>query len=75
MIVQIYEIQTPDEAERMVALEVDHIGSVVLNEESWKVSSIKETIELIRSTGARSSLIPLFSRAEQEIKPQNKSRI
>jgi len=30
MIVQIYEIQTPSEAEAMIHLGVDHIGSVIL---------------------------------------------
>jgi len=64
VIVQIYEVQTPDEAEQMAALGVDHIGSVVLSEENWKVAEIRETVEQVRSCGACSSLIPLFSRAE-----------
>jgi len=64
VIVQIYEIQTPGEAEQMAALGVDHIGSVVLSEENWKVAGIRETLEQVRSSGARSSLIPLFSRPE-----------
>ena len=32
MIIQIYEIQTPSEAERCIELGVDHIGSVILSE-------------------------------------------
>jgi phosphoribosylanthranilate isomerase len=61
IIVQIYEVQTPSEAEKLMALGVDTIGSVVVSRESWKVQSIKETIQVIDSGGARSSLIPLFS--------------
>ncbi|MFC1814818.1 hypothetical protein ACFL0M_02520 [Thermodesulfobacteriota bacterium] len=61
MIIQIYEIQTPAQAEDMIALGVDHIGSVVLNEEAGKVPSIKETINLVHAANAKSSLIPLFS--------------
>ena len=61
MIVQIYEIQTPDEAESLVELGVDHIGSVILSESSWKDPILRETVQFTRSAGARSSLIPLFS--------------
>jgi phosphoribosylanthranilate isomerase len=64
MIVQIYEIQSPDEAEKMAALGVDHIGSVVLSESNWRVPLLKETVQAVRSAGAKSSLIPLFSRLE-----------
>lgn len=60
LIIQIYEIQTPQEAEAVIALGVDHIGSVVLSAENWKTSALKDTINLVRASGARSSLIPLF---------------
>jgi phosphoribosylanthranilate isomerase len=61
MIVQIYEVQTPSEAEILMALGVDHIGSVILSQESWKIPSIRDTVHLIQEkTTGRSSLIPLF---------------
>jgi phosphoribosylanthranilate isomerase len=62
MIIQIYEIQTPAEAETMIDLGVDHIGSVIFSEAKWKNSELKETLNFIRSTSATSSLIPLFNR-------------
>ena len=61
MIVQIYEIQTPFEAEKLIGLGVDHIGSVVDSEKYWKSASIRETIHLTQSAGFQSSLILLFS--------------
>ena len=61
MPVQLYEIQTPVEAEALIALGVDHIGSVILSASRWKDSVIRETVRLTRSAGARSSLIPLFN--------------
>lgn len=60
MIVQIYEIQTPDEAEKCIELGVDHIGSVLTGLEQWKQTVIRETIHLCRGAEAKSSLIPLF---------------
>jgi len=60
-IIQIYEIQTPSEAETMLELGVDHIGSVILSQESWKVSSVRETIKLVAETDSQTTLIPLFS--------------
>jgi phosphoribosylanthranilate isomerase len=60
MIVQIYEIQTPEEARTMIDLGVDHIGSVLLSAEKWKDSTIKKVIETVRAAGRKSSLIPLF---------------
>jgi phosphoribosylanthranilate isomerase len=60
MLVQLYEIQTPAEAEALLALGVDHIGSVILSASRWKDSALRETVRLTRSAGARSSLIPLF---------------
>lgn len=61
---QIYEIQTPDEAEKLIEIGVDHIGSVLLSEEDWKVSSVKDTIRVVSQSGSKSSLIPLFNTAE-----------
>ena len=61
MIIQIYEIQTPAEAEAMIELGVDHIGSVILSETDWKIPELKETLTFIRSSPAKSSLIPLFN--------------
>lgn len=60
LIIQIYEIQTPGEAEMMIELGVDHIGSVVLSEESWKDGDLLDTVQVTRGSGAKSSLIPLF---------------
>ncbi len=68
MIIQIYEIQSPAEAERMVNLGVDHIGSVVVSELEWKVPEVKETVDWIRSTAAKSSLIPLFNTLDSVLK-------
>jgi phosphoribosylanthranilate isomerase len=64
IIVQIYEVQTPSEAEELIALGVDHIGSVVVSAESWKIQSIMDTIKVIGDGDARSSLIPLFSNCQ-----------
>ncbi|MGD8892678.1 MAG: hypothetical protein PVF94_06585 [Desulfobacterales bacterium] len=61
IITQIYEVQTPSEAEKLVSLGVDHIGSVIVSIEEWKVPLIKNAIDTIDGSGARSSLIPLFS--------------
>ena len=61
MIIQIYEIQTPAEAEIMIGLGVDHVGSVIISETEWKISEVKETLNVVRSTSAKSSLIPLFN--------------
>lgn len=60
-IIQIYEIQTPYEAEKMIGLGADHIGSVLLSQEEWKVPSVRETVKLVSESDSRSSLIPLFS--------------
>ena len=64
MITQIYEIQSPGEAEKMVALGVDHIGSVVLSQSDWRVPLLRETVRCVQAAGARSSLILLFSDQE-----------
>lgn len=60
-IVQIYEVQTPPEAQALIEIGVEHIGSVILSKEEWKVPLVKETIQLIKTTPSKSSLIHLFS--------------
>jgi phosphoribosylanthranilate isomerase len=64
LIVQIYEIQTPAEAEAILSLGVDHVGSVVLSANEWKDPGIHAAIRLTQSSGNRSSLIPLFNTFE-----------
>lgn len=60
MIVQIYEIQDAKEAEKCIELGVDHIGSVLLSRDSWRVPSLKEAICLTKGAAAKNCLIPLF---------------
>ncbi len=60
IITQIYEVQTVKEAEAMVGLGVDHIGSVVISEKDWKQTSVWETLRFIAGTSAASSLILLY---------------
>jgi phosphoribosylanthranilate isomerase len=62
--VQIYEIQGPREAEAVIELGVDRIGSVILSEENWKVPAIKEAILVSRGAKVKHSLIPLFNTKE-----------
>lgn len=64
MIVQIYEIQTHQEAEKCIKLGVNHIGSVLLSEEEWKQPAIKDVIHATNGTQAKNSLIPLFNTKE-----------
>jgi phosphoribosylanthranilate isomerase len=59
--VQIYEIQDPREAEAVIELGVDRIGSVILSEENWKVPAIKDAIIISKGTRLKHSLIPLFN--------------
>lgn len=61
MIVQIYEIQTPQEADRCIELGVDRIGSVILSQGDWKRPEIRDLIRLSEGTRTRNSLIPLFN--------------
>ena len=61
MITQIYEIQTPEEAERCIGIGVDRIGSVLLSREKWRQPQIRDVIRLSNDTGVKNSLIPLFS--------------
>ncbi|MDX9787770.1 MAG: hypothetical protein RBT11_13385 [Desulfobacterales bacterium] len=64
-LVQIYEVQRPEEAEALVEIGVDHIGSVLLSGENWKQPSIKAVVETTRKAGRKSSLIPLFTSSDQ----------
>ncbi|MBN1101838.1 MAG: hypothetical protein JXL84_00340 [Deltaproteobacteria bacterium] len=64
MIVQIYEIHTPREAEECIARGVDHIGSVLLCEKGWRQPLIREVIRLSDGQRAKNSLIPLFRRPD-----------
>lgn len=64
MLVQIYEIQTPHEAEKCISLGVDHLGSVLLSEEEWRQPLIREVIRLTEGTEVKNSLIPLFHRED-----------
>ncbi|NVM21924.1 MAG: hypothetical protein HWN68_09120 [Desulfobacterales bacterium] len=59
--VQIYEIQDPSEAEEVIELGVDRIGSVILSEENWKVPAVREAILVSREARVKHSLIPLFN--------------
>jgi phosphoribosylanthranilate isomerase len=63
IIVQIYEIQTPAEAQLMIALGADHVGTVLLDQKDLKISALRETIATVAASPARSSLIPLFNQA------------
>jgi phosphoribosylanthranilate isomerase len=60
LIIQIYEIQNPEEAEAVVAAGADHVGSVLLSQAEWKIAELKDTVDRVRRCGAKSSLIPLF---------------
>ena len=60
MIVQIYEIQTPEEAGRCIEVGVDHVGGVLLPEAGWQNRALKETLRMTEGTPAKNTLIPLF---------------
>jgi len=64
IIVQLYEIQDLREAERLVEMGVDHIGSVIVSPDEWKVPSVREVVRLVRRSGSKSSLIPLLPRLD-----------
>jgi len=61
LIIQIYEIQDPAEAEKLINIGVDRIGSVIISETDWKIAGVKETIDQVRLSPASSSLIPLYN--------------
>ncbi len=60
MIVQIYEIQTPAEAVKCIALGVHRIGSVLMSKHGWKDHLLREVFQITRGTQTQNSLIPLF---------------
>ena len=64
MIVQIYEIQEPKEAALMAECGVDHIGGVILSAKDWMIPALKESVNVIRAAGRKSSIIPLFADPE-----------
>ena len=68
MIIQIYEVQTPVEAQSLIDLGVDHIGSVLVSETQWMVPELKETLDFVRSSPAKSSLIPLFNEVDSVVR-------
>jgi phosphoribosylanthranilate isomerase len=64
MIVQIYEIQTPQEVEKCIESGVDHIGSVLSSKEAWRQPQLKEAFQVSKEAGVKNSLIPLFQEEE-----------
>jgi len=64
IISQIYEIQTPSEADMMVAIGVDHVGTVIVSGQEWKQPAIKKTLDAVARTPAKSSLILLYNAPE-----------
>jgi phosphoribosylanthranilate isomerase len=60
MIIQIYEIQTPQEAEKCIELGADQIGSVLLSQGDWRVEVLREVTRICERTEIKCSLIPLF---------------
>jgi len=64
IIVQLYEIQEPREAEWLIELGVDHIGSVILSADAWKSPVLRDVVRLIRQSPAKSALIPLIARPD-----------
>ncbi len=64
IMIQIYEIQDPWEAESVISLGVDRIGTVILSNDDWKVPVLRETVRAVQGMGAQSGLIPLFGDRE-----------
>ena len=61
IVVQIYEVQDPAEAQALIELGVDHVGSVIVSESDWRLPLVKDTVRAAKSAGAKSSLIPLYN--------------
>ena len=59
-LIQIYEVQTPGEAESLINMDVDHIGSVLMTPDFQRQDVLSETLAVVADSGKRSSLIPLF---------------
>jgi phosphoribosylanthranilate isomerase len=64
IIIQLYEIQEPREAEWLIELGVDHIGTVILSPDAWKSPVIRDVVRLVRQSPAKSTLIPLIARSD-----------
>ncbi len=64
MLVQIYEIQDPREAEKCIELCVNHIGSVLLSKETWRDPLLREVFLSTEGTESRNSMIPLFNQLD-----------
>lgn len=64
MIVQIYEIQDPWQAEGCIRADVDHIGSVLISQEQWRLPSVREAMKASKGTKVKNSLLPLFTDLE-----------
>ena len=60
MIAQIYEIQTPQEAQTCIELGVDHIGTVILSKKDWRKQMLKDVMQSSEGTSSKNCLIPLF---------------
>jgi len=58
-LIQIYEVQKPKEADALVEMGVDHIGSVLVSEDRWKQPFVRKTVQTVQAGGARSGIIPL----------------
>lgn len=48
----------------MMALGVDHVGSVLLGTEGWRQPRLRETVRTVQQAGRRSCLIPLATDSE-----------
>ena len=59
IIIQIYEVQKPKEAEALVSMGVDHIGSVIVSENRWKQPAVRRCVQTAQRGGAKSGIIPL----------------
>jgi phosphoribosylanthranilate isomerase len=65
---QIYEIVTPEEAERIVALGVDRVGTVLVSVRDMLDQAVRDTVARTRELGAVASCIPLFSGEEEVLR-------
>lgn len=61
VIVQIYEVQDCKEAEALIELGVDHIGSVLMSTDFSRSDPLDDTLALVAECQKKSSLIPLFT--------------
>ena len=64
LLVQIYEVQTPEQAAGIISLGVDHVGSVLVSPDNGPDATLYKTIRVVQKAGLKSSLIPLFSQSE-----------